>query len=149
VHRTIAETMEPLFVSSIDVHLPELAYHFYEAGVWEKAFSYAQLAGEKALTLYAPRTAALHLTHALDAAHHLPITPPSQVYRARGQAHDTLGDFERAYGDYEHALAIAHTASDSLMQWRSMMALGLLWAGRDYAQAGVWFRCASELADSL
>jgi len=149
LHRTIAEMMEQLFVSSVDAHLTEVAHHFYEAGVWEKAFSYAKLAGEKALTLYAPRTAALHLTHALDAAHRLSITPPSKVYHARGQAYETLGDFARACSDYERALATAHTASDGLMQWRSMMALGLLWAGRDYAQAGVWFRHASEFADSL
>jgi DNA-binding NarL/FixJ family response regulator/TPR repeat protein len=141
--------MEQLFVASRDAHLTELAHHFYEAGVWEKAFSYAQLAGEKALTLYAPRAAVLHLTHALDAAHRLSITPPSTVYLARGQAYETLGDFERACSDYERAFATAHTASDTLMQWRSMMALGLLWAGRDYAQAGTWFRRASELTDSL
>jgi DNA-binding CsgD family transcriptional regulator len=149
LHRTIAETMEQLFVSSVDAHLTEVAHHFYEAGVWEKAFSYAKLAGEKALTLYAPRTAALHLTHALDAAHRLPVTPPSTVYHARGQAYETLGDFERACSDYERAFATAHTASDSVMQWRSMMALGFLWVARDYPQAGAWFRRASELAEKL
>ncbi|HET8853896.1 MAG TPA: tetratricopeptide repeat protein, partial [Ktedonobacteraceae bacterium] len=149
VHRTIAETMEQLFISSRDAHLTELAHHFYEAGIWEKAFSYAQQAGEKALSLYAPRAAALHLTHALDAAHRLPIPPPSTVYHARGQAYETLGDFERACSDYERALATAHTASDGVMQWRSMMALGFLWAARDYTQAGAWFRRASELAEKL
>ncbi len=149
VHRTIAETMEQLFVSSRDAHLTELAHHFYEAGVWETAFSYAQLAGEKALSLYAPRAAALHLTHALDAAHHLSIPPPGTVYHARGQAYETLGDFERARSDYERALATAHTASDGVLQWRSLMALGFLWVARDYSQAGAWFRRASELAESL
>jgi tetratricopeptide (TPR) repeat protein/DNA-binding CsgD family transcriptional regulator len=149
LHRTIAETMEQFFATTRDAHLTELAHHFYEAGVWEKAFSYAQLAGEKALTLYAPRAAALHLTHALDTAQRLSIPPPPSVYHARGQAYETLGDFERACSDYEHALAAAHTASDRLMQWRSMVALGLLWTGRTYAQAGAWFRRASELADSL
>ena len=148
-HRTIAETMEQLFSSSLDDHLSELAHHFYEAGVWKKAFSNAQLAGEKALALYAPRTAALHLTHALDAAHRLSITPPATVYHARGQAYETLGDFERACSDYERALATAHMASDGVMQWRSMMALGFLWVARDYTQAGSWFRRASELAEKL
>jgi DNA-binding CsgD family transcriptional regulator/Flp pilus assembly protein TadD len=149
LHRTIAEAIEQRFVSSLDIHLNELAHHFYEAGIWEKAFSYAQQAGEKALSLYAPRTAALHLTHALDAAHRLSIAPPGQLYHARGQAYETLGDFERAYSDYERALAIAHTASDGVMQWRSLMALGFLWAARDYTQAGAWFRRASALAESL
>ena len=149
VHRTIAETLEQLFVTARDAHLTELAHHFYEAGMWEKAFSYAQQAGEKALSLYAPRAAALHLTHALDAAHRLSVTPPGMVYHARGQAYETLGDFERARSDYERALATAHTASDGVMQWRSMMALGFLWAARDYTQAGAWFRRASEFAEEL
>ncbi|GAC1361878.1 MAG: hypothetical protein PVS3B1_22440 [Ktedonobacteraceae bacterium] len=149
LHRTIAEAIKQRFVSSLDIHLNELAHHFYEAGIWERAFSYAQLAGEKALALYAPRTAALHLTHALDAAHRLSIAPPGQLYYARGQAHETMGDFEHACGDYERAFATAHTASDSVMQWQSMMALGFLWAGRDYPQAGAWFRRASELAERL
>ena len=149
LHRTIAETMEQLFVSSLDIHLNELAHHFYEAGIWEKAFSYAQMAGERALALYAPRAAALHLTHALDAAHRLSIPPPSTVYHVRGQAYETLGDFERACSDYERALASAHTASESVMQWRSMMSLGFLWVARDYTQAGAWFRRASEFAERL
>lgn len=149
MHRMIAETMEQLFVRSRDAHLTELAHHFYEAGIWEKAFSYARLAGEKALSLYAPRAAALHLAHALDAAHRLSITPPGAVYHARGQAYETLGDFERARSDYERALAAAQTASDGVMQWRSMMALGFLWTARNYAQTGAWFRRASELAGKL
>ncbi len=56
LHRTIAETMEHLFAPALDAHLTELAPHFYEAGVWDKALVYAQRAGEKALALYAPPT---------------------------------------------------------------------------------------------
>src|SRR5258708_3458417 len=32
------------------------------------------------------------------------------------------------------------------MEWQSMMALGFLWAERDYAQAGAWFRQALDQA---
>ena len=35
------------------------------------------------------------------------------------------------------------------MQWQSVMALGFLWAGRDYEQAGAWFRQALDLAERL
>src|ERR671939_463124 len=34
LHRMIAETIEQLFGSTLDAHLPELAYHYYESGVW-------------------------------------------------------------------------------------------------------------------
>ncbi|HYX49002.1 MAG TPA: AAA family ATPase, partial [Ktedonobacteraceae bacterium] len=52
LHGTIAETMERLYPSVYDAHLADLAYHFYEAGMWEKALEYAQRAGEKAHSLY-------------------------------------------------------------------------------------------------
>src|SRR5205823_10620416 len=40
LHHTIAETMERMFASVPDAHLADLAYHFFEAGVWEKAREY-------------------------------------------------------------------------------------------------------------
>jgi len=149
LHRTIAETMEHLYTTTRDAHLADLAYHFYEAGVWAKALEYEQRAGDMAQSLYAPRAAIEDLTHALDAAHQLHITPPAQIYLARGQAYQTLGEFDRAHGDYEHALEAVRNAHDDLVEWQSMMALGLLWVARDYTQAGTWFRRASELAERL
>ena len=148
LHRTLAEAIEERSATTpmLDTHLEDLASHYYEAEVWVKVLEYAQRAGEKALALYAPRAATLHLAHALDAAHHLHITPPGKLYHARGQAYETLGDFDRARSDYECALDTARTASDGSMEWQSMMALGFLWAERDYAQAGAWFHQAIDQA---
>jgi DNA-binding CsgD family transcriptional regulator/Tfp pilus assembly protein PilF len=148
LHRMLAEAIEERSATTpmLDAYLADLASHYYEAEVWVKVLEYAQRAGEKALALYAPRAATLHLAHALDAAHHLRITSSSKVYHARGQAYATLGDFDRAQSDYERALDTAHTASDGLMEWQSMMALGFLWAERDYAQAGAWFHQAIDQA---
>ena len=114
LHRTFAETLEHLSVSPSlrERYLVDLASHCYEAGMWEKAIVYEQQVGEQALTLYAQRAAIDHLTRAVDAAHHLSLTPPSQVYHARGQAYETLGEFDRARGDYERALDAARTAHD-------------------------------------
>src|SRR5207248_6910642 len=94
LHRTIAETFERLYASSIEAHLADLAVHFSEAGAWEQALEYSQRAGEQAQALYAPQAATLHFTRALDAARHVSLTPPASVYRARGLAYETLGDFE-------------------------------------------------------
>jgi predicted ATPase/DNA-binding NarL/FixJ family response regulator len=151
LHRSIAETLEHLSTSSLlhEKYLEDLAYHCYEAGIWEQAMAYAQEVGEKALTLYAQQAAIDHLSRAVDAAHHLSQTPPAQLYQARGQAYETLGDFDRARGDYERALETATTAHQSNLEWQSMLSLGFLWTGRDYDQAGVWFRKALDLADEL
>jgi DNA-binding CsgD family transcriptional regulator/tetratricopeptide (TPR) repeat protein len=151
LHRTIAETIEQLaYPSSIlDAQLVDLAYHFYEGGVWSKAVEYGQRAGERALILYSPRAAVEHLTRSLDALKHLGSTPSAAVMRARGQAYETIGEFEQARSDYERALSIARETQDDPMEWQSFLDLGFLWAGRDYAQAGHWFRRSLDLAQEM
>jgi len=151
LHRALAEAIEQLDVAALapERNLEELAYHCYEAGMWPQALTYAREAGERAVSLYAQQAAIDHFTRAIEAAHHLGQTPPAQVYAARGRAYETLGDFERARGDYERALDAARQAQDGAMQWESLIALGFLWSGRDYAQAGAWFRESLDLADQL
>ncbi|MBA2288431.1 MAG: AAA family ATPase [Ktedonobacteraceae bacterium] len=151
LHRTIAETIEQRTHPSrvLDAQLVDLAYHFFEGEDWSKAAEYGQRAGERALVLYAPRAAIQHLTHALSALKHLGRTPPATALRARGQAYETLGAFEQAKADYEQALAIAQQTQDGLMEWQGLLDIGFLWAGRDYAQAGYWFRKSLDHAQVL
>jgi DNA-binding CsgD family transcriptional regulator len=149
LHRTIAETIEQLFAPTLDGRLTEVAYHFYEAGVWDKALSYAMRAGERAQALYAPRVAIEQFTRALKATHHVAAAPLAQLYRLRGQANETLGEFEHAHSDYERAFHAAQDARDGQMQWQAVMDLGFLWAGRDYERAGAFFREAVRLAQQL
>jgi tetratricopeptide (TPR) repeat protein len=149
LHRMLAETIEQVYHATLDAHLEDLAHHFMKAEVWAKAFHYAQRAGEKAQALYALRAAAQHFTNALEAAHRMEVPTPSHLYLARGQAYEILGELERARADYEQASAMASNANDGYMEWQSLMALGLLWAGRDYSQAGEWFLQAGAKASSL
>jgi DNA-binding CsgD family transcriptional regulator len=149
LHRTIAETLERLYASSIEAHLADLASHFSEAGVWEKALAYGRRAGEQAQALYAPQAATLHFTRALDATRQLSLTPAASLYRARGLAYETLGEFERARADHETALQLAHLAGDRHGEWQALLDLGFLWAGRAYAQAGDYYQRALALARTL
>lgn len=151
LHRSIAEALESLSASHKvgDGSLTDLAFHYSEAGNWPKALEYERRAGERGLSLYAPRVAGEHFTRALEAAQHLQLTPPAQISYARGQAYATLGDFDRARDDYERAASSARDAHDGLLEWQSTLALGFLWAARDYAQAGEWFRRAGALAEQL
>lgn len=149
LHRTIAETVEQQPPVTPDLHLEDLAYHFYQARDWQKAVDYAQRAGEKALRLYAHRTAIDYFTWALEAADHLSLPPTPALYRARGQGYETLGEFEQAQHDYTQALDAARKMHNRAAEWQSAIDLGFLWAGRDYAQAETWFRQALILSQAL
>lgn len=151
LHRALAEAIEQLYAATpmLDVHLDDLAYHYFEAGIWSKATDYQQRAGAKALALFAPHAAIEHFSHALSALKHLPGAQPSTLYLLRGQAYDTLGDFEKALNDYERALEVSRSLHDLQMEWQSMAAIGFLWTGHDYEQAGKWFRQALALAEEL
>src|SRR5262249_23766759 len=126
LHRSIAEAIESASSHSDAAPIDDLSYHFYQAEQWEKAARYAQQAGEKALRLYAPHSAVLHYTRAIDAFRRFDA-PPSALYRERGEAHEQIGDFEAAQDDYEQALAAAQQTNDAAAEWRSLLTLGFLW----------------------
>src|SRR6185437_493689 len=97
------------------------------------------------------RAAIDYFTWALEAADHLSTSPPTTpaFYRARGQAYETLGEFEHALQDYTRALGAAHIINDRHAEWQSAIDLGFLWAGRDYAKTETWFQQALALAQAL
>jgi DNA-binding CsgD family transcriptional regulator len=151
LHRRLAETIEQLHPSTTaqEAFLVDLAHHFFEGAVWVKAFEYGQRAALRSAALYAPRAAIEHLTRALQAQSHLQEFPSAGLYRARGQAYETLGEFERARRDYAQVLTTARQTQDGIMEWQSLLDIGFLWAGRNYAQAGQWLRQALDLAQQL
>jgi tetratricopeptide (TPR) repeat protein len=165
LHRAIAETMVRMAAPSPDhsasagqvTHLTALAYHFFAGEVWDQALVFAQAAGQQAQALYAPLAAVEHLTRALEAVDQLAATTPVQnsaavgarLYRTRGLAYETLGDFEAARADLVAALRLAQQADDRLGQWQALLDLGELWASRDYRQTGDYFRLALQLARTL
>jgi DNA-binding NarL/FixJ family response regulator len=151
LHRMLAETIEALHSSTAaqEALVVDLAYHYFEGGVWSKAAEYGKRAAYRAVALYAPRAATLHLTRALQAQAHLLATPSAELLRARGQAYETLGEFEHARRDYEQVLDIARRTQDGVMEWQSLLDIGFLWAERDYGQAGLWLRQALDLAERL
>jgi DNA-binding CsgD family transcriptional regulator len=148
-HKTVAEALEHIYAHELDAHAVDLAHHFGEAGLWEQAQQYSQRAGERAQALYAPREALEHFTHAIEAAQQLAVEPLPRLLRARGQAYETLGEFDRARADFDRALTIARRDHDGPAEWQSLIDLGFLWASRDYAQTGEYFRRALQLARGL
>ena len=149
LHGRIAETTREMHGRASDLHLAELAHHFYAAESWDEAYYYCGRVGESAQKLHAPRAAVLQFSRALEAAGHLRVAIPGTVYRSRGRAYETLGEFDGALADYESALDAARSTPGGDSEWQALIDLGFLWSGRDYAQSGEYFRGAAELADHL
>ena len=149
MHRTIGETLERQAGGRADAPAAPLAYHFYQAGVWQKAMGYAQRAGEKAQALYAPREALTHFSHALDAARELGIPVPLSALRGRAHARESLGDFDGARTDHEAVLESARHGTSRVDEWQALIDLGFLWQSRDLERTGQYYQHALELARNL
>jgi DNA-binding CsgD family transcriptional regulator len=146
LHQTIGEALEHSVGTRPDAPAAQLAYHFYQAGVWQKALEYSQRAGEHAQALYAPREAVTHFTHALDAAQRLGIPTPISALRGRATAREVLGDFDGARADGEAILNLARQNTNRVDEWQSLIALGFLWQSRDLEHAGEYYQQALEFA---
>jgi predicted ATPase len=53
LHLKVANTLEKLYPDRQENYVSDLAYHYYEAGAWEKAMEYGQIAGQNAMNLAA------------------------------------------------------------------------------------------------
>ncbi|MGH2600626.1 MAG: helix-turn-helix transcriptional regulator, partial [Dehalococcoidia bacterium] len=162
LHRRVGEAAERIYATALDQHLGDLAEHFYRAEVWDKAQAYARLAGERALRLSALRAAIEHFTRALEANRRLLrleevdqadalllALTAAATYRGRGRAFHQQGDFDHAQADYEAGIDRARTAGDAREECQGLLDSGVLWASRDYARAGEYFRGALELTRRL
>jgi len=148
-HFAVAAALEQLFAGQLDQHLADLAYHYYEARAWDQALTYARRAGERAQARFAPQEAGAHFTQAIRAARQQGQAPPADLLRARGQVRELVGDFDGARADLEAALAAARAAADQPAEWQTLLDLGHLWASRDYAETGEYFRAALRLARGM
>ncbi len=149
MHQTIGETLERLAGARGPAPAAHLAYHFFQAQVWQQAMTYSQRAGEQAQALYAPREALAHFTRASDAARRLGTSLPVAVLRGRAQAYQVLGEFDHARADYEAALESAQREQDRNNEWQLLIDLGLLWQSRDLERAGEYYQRALERVRNL
>lgn len=104
LHERLTTAIEQVYAQTLGEHLADLTYHAYEAGCWDRALTYARLAGERALSLDAPRAAAAQFTRAIGAATRLSQTPAWPLHCQRAKALERLGEIDGALTDYATAL---------------------------------------------
>ena len=149
LHRAIATALERQSADSAQEAAEALAYHTFEASDWESADRYARAAAAHALTLGATREALQQLERAVVATQKLGRRLDPALLMARGRAQETLGAFASANDDFIGALEAARTNGDHRTEWEALLALGMLWAARDYERAGRYRREALDVARAI
>jgi tetratricopeptide (TPR) repeat protein len=148
LHRAVADTLERLYIGQTDELAAVLAMHLIEAEEDQRALAYFNRAGELAAQQYALPEAVAAFSQALTIAHRNQSSL-TQLYRRRGLAFDTLGEFEKARSDLEQGLVSAKAEGNGRDEWQLALDLGLLWSSRDYGRAGDYLRQAQGLAQAL
>jgi class 3 adenylate cyclase/tetratricopeptide (TPR) repeat protein len=137
LHRAAAVALERLAPERLAELAPVLAHHYGEAEAWELAATHAWRAAEAARAVFANREALARYDQAIAAAERAgrPAAERRALLADRGGVHAVLGDFERARGDHEAALALARAEGDAVAEAAALGALSALWGGhRDYAR---------------
>jgi adenylate cyclase len=102
LHRRTGLALEELYGQAADAIAPQLALHFTEGRVFDKALDYSLVAGREAQRLYAPREAISHYERA-----------QGLLERVGGDDHEQQLAIEEGLGDMramvaEHDAALAH-----------------------------------------
>jgi class 3 adenylate cyclase/tetratricopeptide (TPR) repeat protein len=106
LHERAARAIEQRLRDRRDTAAELLSLHFFQAQVFEEAWRYARVAGDRARARYANVEAAALFERALAAARRLPDLDPTEIASARealGDAHDRIGEYERALLDFRAA----------------------------------------------
>ncbi len=143
-HRQIGEALAENAGADPD----EVAYHFRLASD-PREVDWLIRAGERARALYLPHLAVERYSRALELAHQRARSAPAALYRGRGLAHQSLGDFDAAREDLETTLALARAQGERRPEWQALLDLGFLWEGHDYGQAGDYYQQALAWAREL
>jgi class 3 adenylate cyclase/tetratricopeptide (TPR) repeat protein len=118
LHRAVGEAIEALYQERLEEHHAELAHHFTQGEVWDKALVYCRQAGEKAMAQSAYREAVGAFQQALRALAHLPETRDTReqaidLRLALRSALRPLGEFGRILALLREAEALATTLDDA------------------------------------
>ncbi|MPZ97976.1 MAG: tetratricopeptide repeat protein [Dehalococcoidia bacterium] len=149
MHLAVARSFEGQGGDDAGASAGTLAHHYYRAREWARALEWSERAAEAAIEMSAPRAATAMLTQAIHAAEQLGRTPSVSMRSRRAAARETVGDFAGSREDYELALSLARSARAPAEEFAALLALGMLWASRDYESAEHYYLEALALARTV
>jgi tetratricopeptide (TPR) repeat protein len=113
LHARVGEAYERLYPDHTAEHAELLSLHFFHAQVWDKAYGYSLLAGERAQAKFANTEAASFYRRTLEVARRLPELDPEaigRVWEALGDVCELAGLYRDAADAYRSARQLAEKA---------------------------------------
>jgi tetratricopeptide (TPR) repeat protein len=126
-HKLAAEAMEKLYAETLQEHLGPLAFHFYRAEAWEKAFKYLTAAGERARSAYATREAIDYFDKAVEVSRKIPEAVSKEqfmrLYESRGRTWELLMEFKKAADDFQSEIELARELGNKKKEAQALINL--------------------------
>jgi adenylate cyclase len=152
LHEDVGSALEDLYGEGADEIAVQLAWHFAEAGVAEKAIPYLQRAGEQAAARFANDEAVAYFSRALELTEERDIARRYALLLAREEVYDLQGERGAQQQDLEALEALVDAqAGDGLQVARQRAEVALRRANYaeitcDYPAAIVSAQAAIDLA---
>jgi predicted ATPase/class 3 adenylate cyclase len=151
LHRLIAEAIERLYGDHIDERFVDLAFHYEQAGVFDKTCSYLRRAGDyarrnfqnqQALDLYEK------LLHLLGSEQD--IASQIKTLLKKGKIQELIGKWEDCEDTYKRALDLAKQHRDVILLGRANNSMGRVVMLRgDYTEAMRYYQKSVSLFESV
>lgn len=151
LHKLIAEAIERLYADRIDERFVDLAFHYEQAGVFDKTCSYLRKAGDyarrnfqnqQALDLYEK------LLHLLGSEQD--IASQIKTLLKKGKIQELIGKWEECENTYKRALDLAKQHRDVILLGRAHNSMGRVVMLRgDYTEAMRYYQKSVLLFESV
>jgi class 3 adenylate cyclase/tetratricopeptide (TPR) repeat protein len=116
LHKAVGYAIEELYPDRLADHYEELAHHFAQGEVWQKAMDYSVLAGDRAADAFANTEARRHYSRALEAAGKLAPAPDprtlASLHAKQGAVLMVLGEYDASAAAYQWALELIRRVGD-------------------------------------
>lgn len=130
LHEDVAQALLALYGEDDEQIVGELAWHYRQAGVADRAFHFAVLAGDRAAASYANADALAQYATAVDLLneYEAPAEDVIHLYRARGRAIELTGDPDGAMANYEAMRALGRERQSAAIEVSALAAESVLLA---------------------
>jgi predicted ATPase len=130
LHEDVAQALLALYGEDDGQIIGELAWHYRQAGVADRAFHYGVLAGDRARASYANADALVHYAVAVDLVRDFdaPADDVVHLFRSRGRAFELSGDPEAARANYEAMRALGRQRKNVAIELAALAAQSALLA---------------------